>query len=74
MLPLLLLHGVHAVALPINAFSRLALLALGAVQLLVTVVATNKTLVVLLPTVPLRFYSSGVGTLASVVLAKIIAL
>ena len=34
-----------------NAFPRLALLALGAVPLLVTLLATNKTLVVVVPAV-----------------------
>ena len=38
---MLLLLAVVAVALAINAFPRLALLALGAVPLLVTLLATN---------------------------------
>ena len=66
LLPLLLLLGVLAVALALNAFPRLALLALGAVSLLVTLLATNKTLSVLVPTVPLCFHPSGRGTLDSV--------
>ena len=49
MLLMLLLLGVLAVALAMNAFPRLALLALGAVPLLVTLLATSKTLVVLVP-------------------------
>ena len=67
LLLLLLLFGVLAVALVLNAFLRLALLALGAVLVLVMFLAINKTLVVLVPTVPLCFYPSGLGTLASVV-------
>ena len=67
LLLLLLLLGNLAVALAINACPRLALLALRAVQLLVTVLATNETLVIPAPTVPLCFHSSGLGTLASVV-------
>ena len=51
---MLLLLGVLAVALATNAFPRLALLALGAVPLLVTLLTTNKTLV-LVPTVPIIF-------------------
>ena len=74
LLPLLLLLGVLAVALALNAFPRLALLALGAVSLLVTLLATNKTLVVVVPTVPLFFHSSGLGTLASVVFVSSLAL
>ena len=45
LLVLLVLGGL-AVALVMNAFPRLVLLALGAVTLLVTLLATNKTLVV----------------------------
>ena len=74
LLLLLLLLWVQAVALAMNAFPRLALLALGAVPLLVTLIATNKTLVVLVPTVPLCFHPSGLGTLASVGFASSIAL
>ena len=62
---MLLLLGVLVVALAMNAFPRLALLVLGAVPLLVTLVATNKTLVVLVPMVPLCFHPSGLGTVAS---------
>ena len=57
-----------------NAFLCLALLALGAVPVVLTLLAINKTLVVLLPTVPLCFHPSGLGTLASVVLVSSIAL
>ena len=74
LLLLLLLLGVLAVALAMNAFLRFALLALGAVPLLVTLLATNKTLVVLVPTVPLCFHPSGFGTLSSVVVVSGIAL
>ena len=42
--------------------------------MLVTLLATNKTLVVLVPTVPLSFHPGGLGTLASVVFVSIIAL
>ena len=70
---LLLVLGGVAVALAMNAFPRLALLALGAVPLLVTLLATNKTLVVLVPTVPLCFHSSGLGTLACVVFISSVA-
>ena len=71
---LLLLHGGLVVALAMNAFPRVALLALGAVPLLVTLLVTNKTLVILVPTVPLCFHSSGLGTLACVVFVSSIAL
>ena len=63
LLPLLL--GGLAVALAMNAFPPLSLLALGAVALPGTVLATNHTLVVMVTTVPLRFNASGLGTLAS---------
>ena len=66
LLLMMLLPGVLAVALATNAFPRFALLALGTVPLLVTLLATNKTLVVLVPTVPLCFHPSVLGTLASV--------
>ena len=56
-----------AVALAMNALPRLTPLAFEAVPLLVTMLATNKTLAVLVPTVPLCFHPSGLGTLASVV-------
>ena len=71
---LLLLLGGQAVVLAMNAFPRPALLALGAVPLLVTLLATSKALVVLVPTVPLCFHPSGLGTLACVVFASSIAL
>ena len=74
LLLLLLLLGVLAVALAMNAFLRLAMLALGAVPLLVTLLATNETLVVLVPTGPLCFQPSGLGTLASVGFVSSIAL
>ena len=74
LLLLLLLLGVLAVALAMNAFLRLTVSALGAVLLLVTLLALNKTLVVLVLTVPLCFHSSGLGTLASVVFVRSIAL
>ena len=74
LLLLLLLLGGLAVALAVNAFSRLALLALGAVPLLVTLLATNITPVVLVPTVPLCFHPSGLGALASVGFVSSIAL
>ena len=74
LLLLLLLLGGLAVALAMNAFPRLALLALWAVPLLMTWLATNKTLVVLVPTVPFCFHSSDLGTLASVVFVSSIAL
>ena len=74
LLLLLLLLWVQAVALAMNAFPRLALLALGAVSLTVTLLATNKTLVVLVPTVPLCFHLSGLGALASAGFVSSIAL
>ena len=74
LLLLSLLLGGLAVALAMNAYPRLALLALGAVPLLMTLITTNKTLIVLVPTVPLCFHSSGLGTLASVVFVSSLAL
>ena len=74
LLLLLLLLGGLAVALAVDAFPRHALMALGAVPLLVTLIATNQTLVVIVPTVPLRFHLSGLGTLPCVVLVSSIAL
>ena len=74
LLLLLLLLGVLAVALAMDAFLRLALQALTAVPLLVTLLATNKTLVVFVPTAPLYFHLSGLCTLAFVVFVSIIAL
>ena len=73
LLLLLLLLGGLAVALAMNTFPRLALLALGAVPVLVTLLATNETLV-FVPTVPLCFHPSGRGTLASVVFVSSVAL
>ena len=58
---LLLLLGGLAVVLAICAFPRLTLLALGAVSVTVTVLATHTKLV---PTVPPCFHTSGLGTLA----------
>ena len=60
----LLLYGGVAVALATDAFPRLTLLALGPVPLLVTLLATHKALRVVVPTVPLCFYTSSLGTLA----------
>ena len=74
LLLILLLLGRLAVALTMNAIPRLALLALGAVSLLMTLLATNKTLVVIVPTVPLCCHPSGLGTLASVGYVRSIAL
>ena len=74
LLLLLLLLGSVAVTLAMNAFPHHALLAVEAVPLLVTLLATNKTLVVLVPTVPLCFHSSSLDTLASVVFVSNIAL
>ena len=74
LLLMLLLLGVLAVALAMNAFPRLTLLALGAVPLRVTLLATNKTLVVLVRTVPLYFHPSGLDTPASVGFVSSIAL
>ena len=74
LLLLMLLLGVLAVALAMDAFPRLDLLALGSVPLLVTLLATNETLLVLVPTGPLCFQPSGLGTLASVGFVSSIAL
>ena len=71
---LFLLLGSLAVALAMNAFPRLALPALGAVPLLVTLLATNKTLVVLVTTVAFCFHSSGLGAPASVAFVSSISL
>ena len=68
LLLLLLIQGL-AVAPAMNAFPRLALLALGAVPLFVTLLALNETLVIL----SFCVLSSGLGTLACVVLASSIA-
>ena len=61
---LLLLCGGLAVALVVDAFSRLTLLALRAAPLLVSLIATCETLVVVVPTPPLCFHTSGLGILA----------
>ena len=53
-----------AVALAMDAFPRLTLLALGAVPLLVTLLATHKALFVVVPTVPLCFHTGSLGSLA----------
>ena len=74
LLLLLLLLGVLAVAMAMNAFPLHAPLALGVVPLLVTLLATNKTFVVVVPTVPLYFHPSGLGTRASVGFVRSIAL
>ena len=71
---LLLPLGGLAVALAMNAFPRLGLLASGAVALLVTLLATKTTIVVLVSTVPFFINRSGLGTLASVVSVSSIAL
>ena len=47
-----------------DAFDLLTLLALRAVPLLVNLLATHKTLHVVVPTVPLRSHTSGLVTLA----------
>ena len=60
---LLLLYRGLAVALAMDAFPRLALLALGAIPLLAYLLATYETLVVV-PTTPLCFSTSGLGILA----------
>ena len=61
---LLLLYRGLAVGMAMDALPRLALLALGAVPLLVTLLATHKALVVVVPTVPLYFHTGSLGTLA----------
>ena len=70
----MLLLGGLAMTLAMNASPRLALLAVGAVPLLVTLLDTKKKLVVLVPTVPVCFHPSGLGTLACVVFVSSIAL
>ena len=62
-----------AVALAMNACPRPVMRALRVVSLLVTLLITNETLVPV-STVLLCFHSSGLGTLASVVFVKSIAL
>ena len=49
--------------LPMDAFPRLALLALGAVSRLVSLLATYETLAVVVPTTPLCFYTNDLGIL-----------
>ena len=67
MILLLLLLGGLAVNLAMNTFPRLSLLALGAVPLFVTLLASNKTLAVIAPKVLFCFHPSGLCTLACVV-------
>ena len=50
--------------LAVDAFPHLTLLALGAIPLLVTLLATHKTLLVVVPTVPLPFHTSSLRILA----------
>ena len=59
-----MLHRGLAVALAMDALPRLTLLALGAVPLLVTLLATHKALLVVVPTVSLCFHTGSLGTLA----------
>ena len=61
---LLLLCGDLAVALVMDAFPRLTLLGLGAVPLLVSLLATHETLVVVVPMMPLYFHTCSLGILA----------
>ena len=61
---LLLLYRGLAMGLAMDAFPRLAPLALGAVPLLVTLLATRKALLVVVSTVPLCFHTGSLGTLA----------
>ena len=61
---MLLMCGSLAVALVIDDFPRLTLLAMGTVSLLVSLLATYETLVVAVPTIPLGFHSSSLGILA----------
>ena len=51
-------------ALAIDAFPLLLLLILGAVPLLVFLLATYESLVVVVPTILLCFHTSRIGTLA----------
>ena len=59
---LLLLHGGLAVALAMDAFFHLTLLAVGAVPLLVTLLASRKALLVVVPAVPLSFHTSSLDS------------
>ena len=61
---LLLQCGGLAVAPVMDAFPRLTLLALGAVPLLVSLLATYETFVVVVPTISLCFDTSSLGVLA----------
>ena len=63
-----------AVTMIMNACPRLALLVLVTASLLVTLFATNETLVVIVPTVPLCFRPSGLSTLTLVVFVSSTAL
>ena len=58
----------------VHAFPRHIFLALRVAPLLVALLATNETLVVLVPTVPLCFHPSGLGTLDFVGFVSSIAL
>ena len=60
---MLLLYRGLAVGLAMDPFPCLALLALGAVPLLVSLIAPYETLVVVLPTTPLCFHISCLGIL-----------
>ena len=57
----LLLYGGLAVALAMDAFPRLTLLALGTVPLLVIVLASHRALFVVVPTVPLCFHTAALA-------------
>ena len=59
-----LLYGGLSVVMVLDAFPRLTLLALRAVSLLASLLATYETLVVVVPTVLLFFHTSSLGTLA----------
>ena len=69
-----MLLGGLAVALAMNTFPCIFLLTLGAVAFLVALLAKQKTLVVLVPTVPLCFRPNGLGTPAFVVFVSSISL
>ena len=57
-------------ALAMNVFPRLTLLALGEVPMLVALLATHTTLVIVVPTLSPCFRTSGLGTLGFVVLCQ----
>ena len=62
---LLLLYEGLAVYIVMDTFDRLpTVLALGTVPLVVTLLATYKALVVVVPTILLGSYTSDLGTLA----------